>query len=243
MKVMLIILSFCACALPGYTAEIRVSEDIVLEPLSENVFVCISSINHPLYGKISANELLIREKNHAVIVNTPWNDAQSEKIYLWTVAGWKMKIDTVIVTHFHEDTLGGLGYFHAKGATSWSLEETRLICIEKKLPVPRKTFRLRAALDFDPVKLELLFPGEAHTRDNICVFLPDSRILFAGCMVKSANAPDLGNIEDANLSAWPATLRKLKSEYGSASVVVPGHGAYGDISLVDHTLSLFVKGK
>jgi len=59
---------------------------------------------------------------------------------------------------------------------------------------------------------------------------------------KSPNrAPKLaafGNIEDANLTAWPETLRFIKAVYKDAKIVVPGHGKGGDMSLPDHTLKL-----
>jgi hypothetical protein len=61
---------------------------------------------------------------------------------------------------------------------------------------------LNPALDEKPVIkvgdtiLEAYYPGEGHSKDNITVWLPQSKILFRGCFVKALGAKDLGNLSD-----------------------------------------------
>jgi metallo-beta-lactamase class B len=57
-------------------------------------------------------------------------------------------------------------------------------------------------------------------------------------MVKSMNASK-GNLEDANVKEWSNTIRKIKSKYPAASLVVPGHGNAGGQELLDYTITLF----
>ena len=45
--------------------------------------------------------------------------------------------------------------------------------------------------------IEVFFPGAGHTRDNLVVWLPEHRVLFGGCMVKSARGRTPGNLADA----------------------------------------------
>jgi len=80
--------------------------------------------------------------------------------------------------------------------------------------------------------------GTAHTTDNVDAWLPKQRILFGGCLVKSLDAQSLGNTSDGDLTAFPATLKKLKKAYQNAKIVVPGHGDWGGTKLIDHTLKL-----
>jgi metallo-beta-lactamase class B len=70
-------------------------------------------------------------------------------------------------------------------------------------------------------------------------WIPEKKILFGGCMVKSMRANNLGNITDADLEEWPKTVKRVKEKYSKANVVVPGHGRVGGIELIDHTISLF----
>jgi metallo-beta-lactamase class B len=82
------------------------------------------------------------------------------------------------------------------------------------------------------------YPGIGHTTDNVVAWLPKQKILFGGCLVKSLDAQSLGNTSDGDLMAFPVTLKKIKAAYQNAKIVVPGHGDWGGLELVDHTLRL-----
>jgi len=75
----------------------------------------------------------------------------------------------------------------------------------------------------DPRGFEALFPGPGHTSDNIVIAFPDRDVVFGGCLVKSADAVDLGFTGDADLAAWPDSIRRLAKRYPTMKVV-PGHG-------------------
>ena len=83
---------------------------------------------------------------------------------------------------------------------------------------------------------EAFFPGAGHTRDNLTLALGD-RIVFGGCLIRSIAATSLGNIDDAVLADYDASVRALQARYRSAAVVVPGHGKLGG-DPIGHTLNL-----
>ena len=85
--------------------------------------------------------------------------------------------------------------------------------------------------------------GAAHTLDNIVIWIPSDQILFAGCMVKSLESPDLGNTVDGNLNSYPKTIDKLIEEFPTAKFVIPGHGQFGGIELLKHTKELLSRYK
>jgi glyoxylase-like metal-dependent hydrolase (beta-lactamase superfamily II) len=88
------------------------------------------------------------------------------------------------------------------------------------------------------MKVECFYPGAAHSPDNIIAWVPSEKILFGGCMVKSNQSTGLGNIADADLKLWPQTIKKIISSYPDAEIVIPGHGNFGDKSLLLHSLKL-----
>jgi carbonic anhydrase len=47
------------------------------------------------------------------------------------------------------------------------------------------------------------------------------------------------NIGDANLAEWSKTAERIKKEYGTAKIVVPGHGRHGGSELIDYTIQLY----
>ncbi len=219
--------------------KIEVTPDIVLESITENIWIHITYTDYPGWGRISANGLLIKEQDHVVLIDTPWNNEHTEILYNWVEDNWNLSITKVIVSHYHTDNLGGLEFLHLQGVISYAYSKTIEICTQQRLPVPQKTFDSEFILGLAPVKIKGYFPGEGHTVDSIVIYLPDYKILFGGCSVKSLDSKTPGNISEANLNAWPDTLRLIKEKYYQTEIVVPGHGRPGDLSLIEHTLALF----
>jgi metallo-beta-lactamase class B len=91
---------------------------------------------------------------------------------------------------------------------------------------------------FDSRKVDIGYFGPAHTPDNIVVYLPDDRVLFGGCMVKSMASMNAGNTQDADMRNWPKAISGLLGKYRDATQVVPGHGEPGGLELLHHTLDL-----
>lgn len=106
------------------------------------------------------------------------------------------------------------------------------------MPVPQNTFIEKYELEIGDKKVICQYFGEAHTKDNIVVWIPDEEILFGGCMVKSINSSK-GNLADANVNEWSKVVGKVKNKFTSARLVIPGHGSYGGLELLDYTIKLF----
>ena len=53
----------------------------------------------------------------------------------------------------------------------------------------------------------------------------------------------LGNLGDAVIEAWPDSVERLISRYGSALLVVPGHGKVGNVSLLENTKKLAIQAQ
>ena len=83
-------------------------------------------------------------------------------------------------------------------------------------------------LKFGNMKVETFYPGKGHTGDNIVVWLPQYNILAGGCLVKSADAKDLGNVADAYVNEWSTSIENVLKRYRNINLVVPGHGEVGD---------------
>lgn len=123
-------------------------------------------------------------------------------------------------------------------------ESKRFYDTYQKIPYvpPTKIFDLTKSdlyrLTFGKEEVEIYYPGETHSPDNLVVYLPKYNVLFGGCMIKSMESNDLGNTADANLKEWPISVNRVLEKYKDAEVVVPGHGRWGSINLIGHTLQL-----
>ena len=158
----------------------------------------------------------------------------------------------VIVTHYHADHVYGLQVFKAAGAeilahrdgrlylnsdtaaqrlqasreelAPWIDAQTRLVAADRWLDGPER-FTL-GGVDFvlQPV-------GPAHTPEDLALWLPQQRVLFAGDLVFRGRIPFVGQADSAR---WIESLDRLLAF--DALRIVPGHGpvssdARGDLQL------------
>jgi metallo-beta-lactamase class B len=82
---------------------------------------------------------------------------------------------------------------------------------------------------------EVYYPGESHTEDNTVVYLHKKKILSGGCMIMSMRQQRPGFIDHANMTEWPASVKKVQEKFPQSKLVIPGHGSAGNAELLEHT--------
>jgi glyoxylase-like metal-dependent hydrolase (beta-lactamase superfamily II) len=87
----------------------------------------------------------------------------------------------------------------------------------------------RADLDLGGIRVELHNIGQAHTRGDQVVFLPEQRILFGGDLVEDRFLPIFPD-DDAVGSRWLAALDALEAL--GPEKVVGGHGDVGGVEMI-----------
>jgi glyoxylase-like metal-dependent hydrolase (beta-lactamase superfamily II) len=151
-----------------------------------------------------------------------------------------LPITHVIVTHYHADHIYGLQTFKALGAriiahrvaqeylhsetarlrliasreelAPWVNDDTRLVEADEWVDSD-KTLRV-GGVDF-----QIKLAGPSHTPEDLVVYLPKDRVLFAGDMVFRSRIPYVGKADSQH---WIKALDALLAF--DAEVIVPGHG-------------------
>jgi len=228
---------------PGIGAEpgdklIELSEDVTVTKLADGVWLHTSYFDIQGYRRVPANGLIVVEGSCAMMIDLPWTDEQAGVLFDWIGREQGAMIETVVPTHSHIDCAGGLAEAHRRNANSFALDKTAEILKRTDKSVPKNWFSRRLSLSCGQTRVELAYFGAGHTVDNITAWIPEKKILFAGCMIKSQNTQNLGNTKEADLDKWPKTLKKVKQAYPQAKIVIPGHGQYGGTGLIDHTIEL-----
>lgn len=256
------LLSSIIWAQPSPSTRQSIAPDLEIEAIEDRAFVVTHTFPWP------ANSLLVQmDASEFVLVDTPWTDAAAEALVTWLRQTFGSIHITVINTHFHRDNLGGNGYFLAQGFPVYGSDLTVELLEERGPAVKQhlleslntpKNERYHQAFAENPLlppdhvfplergltltiaaeRVVLFFPGPAHTRDNIVVFFPKRSLLFGGCMVRSLKSTSIGFIGDADLEAWPQSAQTVLDHFPDARIVVPGHGAWGDRSLIRHTIDV-----
>jgi glyoxylase-like metal-dependent hydrolase (beta-lactamase superfamily II) len=159
------------------------------------------------------------------------------------------KIVAVIVSHYHADHIYGLQEFKKIGATiyaqgegrnylssetakqrllasrvdfaPWINANTRLISADVWID---KTFNLKVGgVDFLISRV-----GPAHAPEDLMVYVPSEKVLFAGDLVFRGRIPFVGN---ADSKGWLLALDEI--ERLNPNIVIPGHGSYSTKPLED----------
>jgi metallo-beta-lactamase class B len=217
---------------------VHVSDVLFLQRLTSNAFVHTSYSHVENWGNIASNGLILLDGKNAFLFDTPMDDSVTQQLVTLIEEKWGYQLAGFVPNHWHNDCTAGLDQMHKKNIPTYGNAITNKLLFDKNEPMLGHTFEDSLVLAPGNLKILLYFPGEAHTSDNIVVWIPTEKILFGGCMVKSMEAKTMGNVADANLTAWPLTIGHLQQLFQTARFVIPGHGAYGGTELFNHTLEL-----
>lgn len=243
--------------------ETQIGKDLKVIEINKDIFVIEHTFPWP------ANSLIVNlnEKN-ILLIDTPYSVPATEIVLNWIEEHFSNKQITAINTGFHIDNLGGnqvlldkkinifgsdktLELIDTKGQASknlfitWlqkpSLREYREYYENFIYVKPNRIFNINDGKDLflENNKVEIFFPGETHSPDNVIVYIEKYKLLFGGCMILSTNK--VGNIADANISEWPISLKKL-NKY-EIEYVIPGHGILFSPDLIQKTINTLNNGQ
>ena len=108
-KFLLLIQVFCVVTISAQskTEKTEIADDIEILKLSDNLYLHRSFLETQSWGKVGANGLILIKNNEALLIDTPWNNEQTERLDKWISNSLHATIKTVIPTHWHEDRMGG----------------------------------------------------------------------------------------------------------------------------------------
>jgi glyoxylase-like metal-dependent hydrolase (beta-lactamase superfamily II) len=247
--------------LEGSVPRIAITEDLYVREVREGVLVITHSFPW------AANSLLVEmESGDLVLVDTPYTPEAAQNLLDWIEAQYGTRAITAINTGHHCDNLGGNSCLIEQGIPVYGSSMTARLIAERgdamrenildMLQAPKyrryceahqmllyvpptHLFTLAEGLDlrFGDESVRVFFPGPSHSPDNVVVHFPSRRVLFGGCMIIGWNG--VGNTADADMQAWPHSVRKL---FGiDVDLVVPGHGDRLDPGLLAHTIDLLAE--
>lgn len=217
---------------------LKVTDSITLTQVSPHTWVHTSLADIGSFGSVYSNGLVVISKGEALLLDTPVTDAQTESLVRFISDSMRAEVTQFMPNHWHDDCMGGLGYLQSQGIVSYANRMTVAEAEKHGLPVPDHGFAKSLTLKVGDIKVVCRYEGGGHTPDNTVAWIPSEKVLFGGCLVKDAKATWIGNTSDADMQAWPGTMKRVCKRYKKASFVVPGHGPWGGTELLTHTLEL-----
>jgi glyoxylase-like metal-dependent hydrolase (beta-lactamase superfamily II) len=199
-----------------------------------------AALGSPANRNFISNAAFVATPDGVVVIDALGSPALADALLAEIDRVTGLPVRHVIVTHYHADHVYGLQAFAARGATivahaagreylNSSTAALRLDASRRELaPWIDADTRLVPAdrwLDGDGVlelggeRFEIRHVGPSHTAEDLVVFLPGRRVLFAGDLVFRGRIPFVGQ---ADSGRWIDALEAVIAM--RPAVLVPGHG-------------------
>ncbi|HOB65251.1 MBL fold metallo-hydrolase [Ottowia sp.] len=200
----------------------------------------LSALGSPANQNFISNAGFIVTSAGVVVIDALGSPALAERLLAEIAKVTPQKVTHVVLTHYHADHVYGLQVFERLGAriyahqagreylhadtarlrleasrkdlAPWIDERTRLVPATEWIDARREITVGDTRLVLQPV-------GPAHTPEDLAVYVPDKKVLYAGDLVFRSRVPFVGQADSRN---WIVSLDKLLAF--DAAVVVPGHG-------------------
>lgn len=213
---------------------------LIIEELTPKLYV------HTTYNtfkgkKYSANGMYLVTKKGIVLFDTPWDETQYQPILDSIQKRHNLSVIAVFASHSHEDRSGGFAYYNKLGIPTYATKQPNTILKNNNQAISTKEIKLGKTYKIGGEQFVIEYFGEGHTVDNTVVWFPEYNVLNGGCLVKSAEATDLGNIAEANVKAWPVTIDKLMLQHNIIQKVIPGHDNWRLTGHLENTIKLLNK--
>jgi glyoxylase-like metal-dependent hydrolase (beta-lactamase superfamily II) len=200
----------------------------------------VSALGSPANQNFISNAAFVVTPGGVVVIDALGSPALATRLIAEIRKVSAQPITTVIVTHYHADHIYGLQTFKAQGAhiiahraardylnsetarlrleasrqqlAPWIDDQTRLVEADewidgdKELVIGGTRFQLKAL-------------GPAHTPEDLGVYLPGEKVLFAGDLVFRSRIPFVGQADSRH---WITALDNLLTF--DTDAIVPGHG-------------------
>ncbi len=200
----------------------------------------LSALGSPTNRNFISNAGFVLTRDGVVLIDALGSPALAQRLLDEIRKHTNKPVTHVIVTHYHADHIYGLQALKATGAkviahqaareylnsdtarlrleasrtelAPWIDKDTRLVPADEWLNGDRELVIGGVVLRIKPV-------GPSHTPEDLVVYLPQEKVLFAGDLVFRNRIPFVGQ---ADSRQWIKALDALLAF--DASVILPGHG-------------------
>ena len=200
----------------------------------------LSALGSPANQNFISNAGFVVTTAGVVVIDALGSPALAKRLLAEIARVTPQPVTHVVVTHYHADHIYGLQVFqdagariiaHQAGREYLNSDTARLrlqasraelapwIDAQTLLVPATEWIDGRGELTVGDTQFVLQPVGPAHTPEDLAVYLPDRKLLYAGDLVFRSRIPFVGQADSRN---WIASLDKLLAM--DARVIVPGHG-------------------
>lgn len=107
---------------------IDLAGDLRVRPLQSGLWLVDSDTNWN-GTTISANGLVLVGDAEVLVIDTPWTDRQTGRLLDWIEQEIDLPVRYYVVTHAHDDRIGGIAEVHRRGISTYGQKVTVALAI------------------------------------------------------------------------------------------------------------------
>ena len=237
------IISFLICFFYLAKLSAQTNNDILKISHLKGDFYIFETYNYYKGSRIGANAMYLVTDSGVVMFDTPWDSTQFQPLLDSIKAKHNKNVVLCFSTHFHEDRTGGLEYYRQKNIKTYTTFFTD--SMSKKKGMKRAEFLMKNDTVFNIANysFQTIYPGKGHAPDNIIIWFEKEKILYGGCLIKSVDDKTLGNLSDASITDYAATIKNVQQKCKGFKYIITGHNDYTSKKSLKHTLKMAEKLK
>jgi metallo-beta-lactamase class B len=201
-------------------------------------FYIFETYNYYKGERISANAMYVVTDSGVVLFDTPWDSTQFQPLLDTIKKRHNKNAVLCIATHFHGDRTGGLEFYRQQNIKTFTTALTDELSKKKNMKRAEYLMQQDTVFHVGQYSFVTFYPGKGHAPDNIVVWFEKEKILYGGCLIKSAKDKDLGNLSDASIPDYAATLKKVQQKFSKPKYIITGHGDYKNKRSLKHTFKM-----
>lgn len=194
-------------------------------------------------SRVPANGMYLVSEDGVVLFDTPWDTTQFQPLLNSIKLKHNKDVKVCIATHWHSDRTEGLEFYQKKGVKTY----TSLLTDELSKKNNKKRAEYLMAKDtvfhVGQYSFETFYPGQGHTEDNIVIWFDNEKILYGGCLIKGAEADNLGYLGDGNLTEYYTTLLRVEEKFPDSKYIIVSHHDWTNSNSLKHSIKLAKKLK
>ena len=192
---------------------------------------------------IPANGMYLVTNKGVVLFDTPWDTTQFQPLLDSIKLRHNQNVTMCIATHWHSDRTEGLEYYKSKGIKTY----TTLLTDElSKINGKKRAEYLNqkdTVFNIGQYTFQTYYPGQGHTQDNIVIWFDKEKILYGGCLIKGADAENLGYLGDGNKKEYYSTLKRVQEKFSAPKFIIVSHSDWTNLNSLKHSIRLARKLK
>lgn len=193
--------------------------------------------------RIPAHGMYLITREGVVLFDTPWDSTQCQPLLDSIQQKHHQAVTVCLATHWHSDRTEGLEYYRKKGIKTFTTVLTDQLCEKHHKKRAQYLITKDTVFNLAPYSFQTYYPGPGHTADNIVIWFPNQKILYGGCLIKGADAEDLGYLGDANTAAYETTLRRVQKKCPNPKFIIVSHSNWRNANSMNHSIKLAQKLK